>query len=417
MKKLFYRLSNRGPFARLFSMHARLDERRRDMFAKSSVFAVVALAAFVSLGALLFPQFGQAQECVWDCDLGSDPSNNPWGNSPQSQLDIAYCIDRDCVVTNFSPLIGSLPSGTTAVGHKPLSPSSCPATPNTVDVEISGNVVAMLRDGTGSLIAGSAAQATLLITVKCVTVTGVIGSGSSILSRVVVPKELRTNVFAANSSITILAPTSSTPPSLSHPVGWTGCPTNNKGILNGNCAFPLGIVEFNNNQAIEKELPAGPPPLPYLQGEVFRAEESTRFVGVRDCKGDPNGDSSSIACSVGGGQSLALFFFGGNWSGATTHSFNPKSGSNRYDIDISNLPLGTSILPNSVLGSANGGNPIFATNCDEIPSQNVERCFFIARDLQVVCKTGELVNLLVTGQLDDGRKFWSTDSLLMCSNN
>ena len=47
------------------------------MFPKSSVFAVVALAAFVSLGALLFPQVGQAQ-CIWDCDLGSDPNFNPW---------------------------------------------------------------------------------------------------------------------------------------------------------------------------------------------------------------------------------------------------------------------------------------------------------------------------------------------------
>ena len=32
------------------------------MFSKSSVFAVVALAAFVSLGALLFPHVGQAQD-------------------------------------------------------------------------------------------------------------------------------------------------------------------------------------------------------------------------------------------------------------------------------------------------------------------------------------------------------------------
>ena len=67
------------------------------MFPKSSVFAVVALAAFVSLGALVFPQVGQAQECIWDCDLGSDPNFNPWGNSPQA-LDIAYCIHRDCVL-------------------------------------------------------------------------------------------------------------------------------------------------------------------------------------------------------------------------------------------------------------------------------------------------------------------------------
>ena len=99
MKKLFYGLSSSRSFTKLFSkpMHARLDERRRVMFPKSSVFAVVALAAFVSLGALLFPQVGQAQECIWDCDLGSDPNFNPWGNSPQSP-DIAYCIDRGCVL-------------------------------------------------------------------------------------------------------------------------------------------------------------------------------------------------------------------------------------------------------------------------------------------------------------------------------
>ena len=59
MKKLFYRLSSSRSFAKLFSMHARLEERRRVMFSKSSVFAVVALAAFVSLGAFLFPQVGQ----------------------------------------------------------------------------------------------------------------------------------------------------------------------------------------------------------------------------------------------------------------------------------------------------------------------------------------------------------------------
>ena len=75
------------------------------------------------------------------------------------------------------------------------------------------------------------------------------------------------------------------PSSLSSPKGWTGCPTN-KGILTGNCAFPLGIVEFKNNNAIANELPASR--ARSLQGEVYRAVESTRFVGVRDCKGDAN---------------------------------------------------------------------------------------------------------------------------------
>ena len=53
-------------------MHARLDERMRVMSPKSSVLAFVALAALLSLGALLFPQVGHAQGCVWECDLGSD---------------------------------------------------------------------------------------------------------------------------------------------------------------------------------------------------------------------------------------------------------------------------------------------------------------------------------------------------------
>ncbi len=63
MRNLFYRLSSSRSFAKLLSkpMHARLEERRRVMFAKSSVFAVVALAAFVSVGALLFPEVAQAR--------------------------------------------------------------------------------------------------------------------------------------------------------------------------------------------------------------------------------------------------------------------------------------------------------------------------------------------------------------------
>jgi len=367
----------------------------------------------MSLGAFLFPQVGHAQECVWDCDLGSDTLDNPWGNSPQSQLDIAYCIDRDCVIRNLTPILGPIPSANTSVGLDKSPNTTCTNGGNS-DVTISGPVVAWLRDASGSLVPGSAAQAFLSIKIKCVTSGG--DTGATTLKRAVVPKEPRTNVFDASSKITILA--SSTTPSLSSPKGWTGCPTNSKGILTGNCAFPLGIVEFNNNNAIATELPAAPP---FLQGEVFRAEESTRFVGVRDCKGpaDPTPasiDPTTIQCSVGGGQSLALLRLAGNWSGANAHTFNPKSGSNPYDIDISILPPGISILPNTVLASANGGNPISPTGCNEIPSQNVERCFFNARDLNVVCKTGEDVKLLVTGQLEDGRKFESTDPQLTCSN-
>src|SRR5262249_59822685 len=120
MKKLFYGLSSRRPFARLFSMHARLEERRKVMFSKSSVFAVVALAAFVSLGALLLPQVAQAQcDPLWDglCPSGSDPSSNPWFNSPQPQLDIGYCLDQACVVKNLQPIIGPIPEANTNVAQ------------------------------------------------------------------------------------------------------------------------------------------------------------------------------------------------------------------------------------------------------------------------------------------------------------
>jgi len=394
--------------AKIFSTDAQLEKRNRVIF-----FAVLALLAFVSLGAFVFPHVGHAQECVWDCDLGSDILDNPWGNSPQSQLDIAYCIDRDCVIRNLTPILGPIPSANTSVGLDKSPNTTCTNGGNS-DVTISGPVVAWLRDASGNVVPGSAAQASLLIKIKCVTFAG--DTGATTLKRAVVPKEPRTNVFDASSSITILA--SSTTPSLSSPKGWTGCPTNNKGILTGNCAFPLGIVEFNNNTAIARELPAAPP---FLQAEVFRAEESTRFVGIRDCKGpaDPTPasiDPTTIQCSVGGGQSLALLFLPGNWSGANSHTFNPTKGSNPYDIDISTLPPGINILPNTVVASANGGNPISPTGCNEIPSQNVERCFFIARDFNVVCKTGDHVNLLVTGQLEDGRKFESTDPLLTCNN-
>ena len=114
MKKLFYRLACSRSMAKIFSTDAQLEKRNRVIF-----FAVLALLAFVSLGAFVFPHVGHAQECVWDCDLGSDINDFPWGNSPQSQLDIAYCIDRDCVVNKVqrAELIGSLPSDTTNVGQ------------------------------------------------------------------------------------------------------------------------------------------------------------------------------------------------------------------------------------------------------------------------------------------------------------
>ena len=412
MKKLFYRLSSNWSFVKLFSIQTQSEDKERIIFPTRLFFAVLTILGFLSLKAFFFPHVGHAQECVWDCDLGSDTLDNPWGNSPQSQLDIAYCIDRDCVIQNLTPIIGPIPSANTNVTLDKSPNSTCTNGGNS-DVTISGPVVAWLRDASGNLVPGSPAQASLSITIKCVTFANG-GTGASTLKRAVVPKEPRTNVFGASSGITILA--SSTTPSLNSPKGWTGCPTNNNGILTGDCAFPIGIVEFNNNNAIATELPAAPP---FLQGEVFRAEESTRFVGIRDCKGpaDPTPasiDPTTIQCSVGGGQSLALLFFEGNWSGANAHTFNPKSGSNPYDIDISSDPS-VIILPGTVVASANGGNPRFPTGCNDIPNQNVERCFFNAKDFNVVCKTSDPINLLVTGQLQDGRKFQSTDNPT-CSN-
>jgi hypothetical protein len=407
MKKLFYRLSSRRSLAKLFSMDAQLEKRKRVIF-----FAVLAFLGFVSLGAFVYPQVGHAQ-CVWDCDLGSDIFDNPWGNSPQSQLDIAYCVDPSCVIQNFTPIVGPIPSASTAVGLTLLS-SSC-LTLNTVNVEISGNVVAMLRDGTGSLIAGSAAQAQLSITIKCATLDGT--PGSSTITRVVVPKELQTNVFDASSSITILK--SSTTPSLNNPKGWTGCFTNKN-----TCAFPLGIVQFNNDNAIKNALP---PVGLFAQGEVFHAEESNRFVGIRDCKGDANGQPSTIACSVGkiltGGNSLALLPFPGNWSGSGDKTFNPKSSTGPFDIGDATKPFPPNSIVNTaddpVTASANGGNPIAASSCKDITGQNVVRCSFSAKALLPGgCQSGDEVDVVVTGKLViNGTvfKFVSEDKPI-CSN-
>ena len=131
------------------------------MFPKSSVFAVVALAAFVSLGALLLPHVVQAQDCLFDCpDLGSDPSFNPWGNSPG--FDIAYCFDRDCVLNlkdRFgTPIFTGNSIPTPHVTHD-LDPTvtalNCPGTPPSspngpFTVTISGNVIAVTKDPLGS---------------------------------------------------------------------------------------------------------------------------------------------------------------------------------------------------------------------------------------------------------------------------
>ena len=409
MKKLFYRLSSSRSFAKLFSkpMHARLEERRRAMFSKSSVFAVVALAAFVSLGALLFPQVVQAQDCLFDCpDLGSDPSFNPWVNSPQA-LDIAYCFDRDCVF-NLKDAKGQAIFTGSSIPTPQVTHQQNFSCPGPGEVEISGTVVALLRDKKGNLVPNSAAQAELKIIVKAVNCL----SNPTRLSRVVGVNEDRTFVFDAASSIIILPPTTpGTPASLtSKGKGWAGCPTDNTGTLSGKCAFPLGIEEFTVGQRAN-QLPAtttGPVVNRFQVGEVYRAVQSTKFVGVRDCKGDPQTippplDPSTINCSVGeiltGGEAQGLLTFGGSWSGATNHTINPKSGSNPFDISTPEFLF--NILPNTVTASADDGPEVPTTGCNDVPSQGVERCFFSARDLLPNgCSSGVPVNILVRGKLD-----------------
>ena len=412
MKKLFYRLASSQSFAKLFSLDGRLEERRRAIFSKSSVCAVVALAACMSLGALLFPHVGHAQ-CVWDCDLGSDILDNPWSNSPQ--FDIVYCFDQDCVKnlkdSNNNPIFTkSIPP---AKVRNTLSNSSCPGT---TDVTVLGDVVALLRDSQGNLQPQSAVQARLLIIIKGVTCSVLEGSSSTVLSRVLtvdpetLETEPRTNVFDGTSSITILAPTSSTPASLKTPKGWPfPCISNEgTGILAQDCPFPLGIVEFNSG-TLAADLPQFGQ---FALGEVYRAVQSTRFIGIRDCKGDANSmDPGTITCSVGGGQSLGLIEFPGNWAGAENKKFNPKSGTGAFDIFTE---LFNGIDPTTVTASVNGGNPIPARKCDDKPSQNTERCFFAAKDLLPNgCIKGAPVNILVKGRVSIGGtvfKFESKDN-------
>ena len=394
MKNLFYRLSSNRSLAKLLAkpMHARLEETRRDMFPKNSVFAVVALAAFVSLGALLLPQVGQAQECIWDCDLGSDFFNNPGENSPG--FSIVYCFDQPCVAG-----LG-ISTGTIPTVEQRVTSGTCPtSTTGVVTIAITGkNVVAALKDNRGNLKPDSAAEATLSIVINGVKCTGT--SPNSTLSRVVSLGEPPSGVITGN--ITILA--NSFDPNLNAPNwGGTGCPTDKAGILTANCSFPLGIDASNNAKQLEAKFPAigG-----FLLNEVYHGNGLGRVVSMRMCKGDANEPSSSIACTVGGDVAVggfvadAVFNFDGNWSGAGNHTFNPKSGSNPFDIIIPffNMILADSTHPVTAKASVDGGNPVSATGCNAMPSQSVIRCNFIARDLAPNgCTPNQPVDLVVTG--------------------
>ena len=361
------------------------------MFSKSFVFAVVAFVAFVSLGALLLPRVGEAQ-CVWGsdtdpCDLGSDPLNNPWGNSP-GPVDIGYCIDRDCVLNlNLFPF----PPIPTPQVTQIVSSNNCSDPTRTVT--ISGNIVAFLRDASGIIPGSAVPSASLFIQILGVTCSpDPLDGTKTILSRVLtldshVPAgDPRTDVFANTSKITIPNP----------PAEWqnAGC------APSAPCSFPLGIVEFQNKNELSTELPAT---AAFLAAEVYRAVESTRFIGVRDCKGDAGGNEFTIACSVGeivtGGNSVALFTFDGDWAGATNHTFNPKSGTNPYDIDISTQPSAI-IEPGTVSASANNGPQVPTTGCNNMPSHQTVRCSFSASALLPQgCSNGQAVAVQVTGKL------------------
>src|SRR5262245_18193345 len=163
-----------------------LRDRRKVMCSKGSAFAVVAVAAFVCLGLLLLPQVVRAQECVWDCDLGSDPFFNPWGNSPQSP-DIAYCIDRGCVLN-----LGIFSGNNIPTPQSKQFPSSRLCSDPLRTVTITGNIVALLRDKQGYLDPTSAVNALLNIVINGVTCSG--SAGETILSRVVTVAD-QANVF------------------------------------------------------------------------------------------------------------------------------------------------------------------------------------------------------------------------------
>ena len=381
------------------------------MFPKSSVFAVVALAAFVSLGALLFPQVGQAQEeCIWNCDLGSDFNNLPAENSPQ--FTIVYCFDQPCV-EGLGIFKGAIPNASVQqcpskfdrwakvekclIDFDPPAAFECP-----VNIMITGNVVAVLRDKNGNLRPESAAEASLFIVVKGVD-CGSEGNPPSSLSRVVDVGEAPGAVFARNSNITILA--HSRQPSLDSPNwGGTGCPTNKKGILTANCSFPLGI-----DMTVEGL-------------EVYHGDGFGRVVAMRMCKGDANKPSSSIACTVDGKSAVggfaadAVFVFDGNWLGIGDKKFNPNLKLGAFVIIT---PLFDHIVFNDpnhpVTASANGGTPIRAEFCLQIRNHETLLCVFSPRDLLPNgCTKGEPVNVKVGGNVlsaDAGRevKFVSQD--------
>lgn len=423
MKNLFYRLSSIRSFAKFFSnpMHAQFKEGESVMFPKNSVFAVLALAALVSLGALLFPQAGHAQ-CIWDCELGSDFNFNPADNSPG--FSIGYCFDQGCVAKlkdskgNFL-FTTSIPNASV---KQDANLGACDGTPSGT-ITIVGNVVAVRLDTNKNAIRGSAAEAFLNIVVKNPTCTT-----SSDLSRIVTfvkQQEPPADVFDVSSQIKIKFQSSQV--GLGSPNwGGTGCPTNNKGILTADCIFPLGIDVSQTDKELSTKFPGVDL---FAPKEVYKGIGVGRFVGMRLCKGEANQPPSSIACKsgnavlTGGFDADAVFNFDGNWSGSGDKTFNPKSGTGPFDIiteAFDDIVLTDPSHP--VTASANGGTPITGTGCSPIPSQGLIRCTFPARDLLPGgCKTGTPVNIVVSGNVFSPEanrevKFLSTDSPT-CNNS
>jgi hypothetical protein len=384
------------------------------MFLKSSVFAVVALAAFVSLGALLFPQVGQAQECIWDCDLGSDFFNFPGENSPG--FSIVYCFDQPCVAA-LNIFTGVIP--TASVQQSVVNPPLECGDNSLNTITISGKVIAVAKTN-GVLNPASAAEALFNIVVN-----KVICSADQTLSSTIGLADSPGAVIGG--SITIL----NTPvlnagnSELTKPNGWPGCKNDKQGNLLA-CSYPLGNDQSKTLTELSTKWPAD---LPFFDSlELYHGNALGRAVSTRMCKGAAN--QSSVDCkvgqdvAVGGFVADAVFKFDGNWSGSGDKTFNPKSSTGPFDIGPT--PLFDDIVftdqQHPVTASANGGTPIPAKGCNTIDNHQTVRCSFSAKDLLPNgCKTGDTVNIVVSGNVSLAAnpngfvKFLSTDSAT-CNN-
>lgn len=365
------------------------------MFPKSSVFAVVAFVAFMALGALLFPQVAEAQECIWDCDLGSDPFNNPGENSPD--FSIVYCFDQPCIVT-LNTAFNIFTSIPTASVSQSVNPPGLICDGSTLNsITISGNVVAVAKKN-GVPDPNSAAEALFNI----------------VANKVICNPDLNNNLTATISvgdgpgtviggSINILNnPILNAGHSeLTKPFGWPGC-TNDKqtGDL-GSCIYPLG----NNQSNTLTQLLATWPLIPQLFQEkvLYSATALGRAASMRMCKGPANKSVSFVDCKVGQASAVGgfvadvMFNVDVGWAGAGDKFFNPVSNTGVTDVIT---PLFADIVIDTVTCSANGGTPKPAGSCSTMPSKNALRCDCPARDLLPSgCTNGEPVNLVVRGNV------------------